>query len=406
MRTNIIAVAAMLALATHAEPPADPVADAVRNAVLKAEHDRLVEAGITDIPVDDLPDALVRSRGLEPGTSISVEQFLDPAFQDALLKHGTALPEREGVFEPSAEMLADPAVLEAIRDRFGPNATVLTDPGVVAAFREAQDRDALQASLAELLGDTFQLADSHDVGLPVDSIPWERLPTAEVLDRLTPEDRRLLKPYRDLLDDHWALSDAMPEMTADQREAATRFLGRMRRGSGEPGLGPEPALAPTPRGSALLATLRQVDSGITVAGEHGAVLPTTRDEFAELVDRRPLVRVPTTYLQDDSDNHVLPGIDQATRIFSKSTFGNGALLLVEQSDADAFHPHDPNLTIADRPGTVTTTQYADGKWSTTVAGFDGRRVHHVTVEAKLEDAERQAFVRFATTLIEEAGLLP
>ncbi|MCY3841621.1 MAG: hypothetical protein OXH09_23750 [Gammaproteobacteria bacterium] len=37
---------------------------------------------------------------------------------------------------------------------------------------------------------------------------------------------------------------------------------------------------------------------------------------------------------------------------------------------------------------------------------DGRRVHHVTVEAKLDEAERQAFVRFATTMIEEAALLP
>lgn len=406
MRTIIISVAALLALATHAEQPADPVADAVRNAVLQAEGTRLREAGITSIPVDDLPDAIVRSLGLQPGTSISVEKFLDPAFQDALLKNRKVLPESEGVYEPSAEILAEPAVLEAIRDRFGPNATVLTDPQVVEAFREAEDRADLQASLEELLGDAFQLADSRDVAKPVDSTPWERLPTAEVLDRLTPEDRRLLKPYRDLLDDHWALSDAMARMHADEREAATRFLGRMRRGSGEPGPGPESVLAPTPRGSELLATLRQVDSGITPAGEHGALLPATRDEFEQLVDLRPLVRVPAAYLQDDSENHVLPGIDQATRLFSKSAFGKEALLLVEQSDAAGFRPHDANLTIAGRPGTVTSTQYADGKWTTTVAGFDGKRVHHITVEAKLDDAERQEFVRFATALIEEAGLLP
>ncbi|MDE0063027.1 MAG: hypothetical protein OXU72_09590 [Gammaproteobacteria bacterium] len=162
-----------------------------------------------------------------------------------------------------------------------------------------------------------------------------------MLERLDPDDQRLLRPYRDLLDDHWALSDAMPEMNADERAAATRFLGKMRRGSGEPGLARETALAPTPRGAALLGTLRQVDAGITPAGEHGALLPATRDEFAEIVDSRPLVRVPATYVQDDSENHVLPGIDQATRLFSKSTFGNGALLLVEQSDADGFSPHDP-----------------------------------------------------------------
>lgn len=405
MRNTMAAVAGLLALGTYAEQAADPVADAVRNAVLHAEGDRLREAGITGIPVDDLPDALIRSLGLEPGTTISVDRFLDPAFQDALVEHGKALPHREAVFEPPAEVLADPDVLEAVRDRFGPNASVLTDPGVAKAFREANDRDALRASLEQLLGGNFQLADPSDVELPVDSIPWERLPTEEVLDRLTPEDRHLLEPYHDLLDDYWALSDAMRAMNADEREAATRFFGTMRVGSGEPGPRPGPVLAPTPRGSALLAMLRQVDSGITPAGEHGASLPITREEFAEIADLEPLVRVPAAYLQDDSENHFLPGIGEATRLFSKSTFGNGALLLVEQSDADGFHPHDPNLTIAGRPGTVNSTQHADGKWTTTVAGFDGRRVHHVTVEAQLEDAEREAFVRFATTLIEEAGLL-
>ena len=227
MRNIIVAVAGLLALGTYAEQAADPVADAVRSAVLQAEGDRLREAGITGIPVDDLPEAFVRSLGLEPGTTISVERFLDPAFQDALVEHGKGLPEREAVFEPSAEVLADPAVLEAVRDRFGPNATVLTDPGVVKAFRETEDRTALRASLKELLGDNFQLADSHDVELPVDSIPWERLPTAEVLDRLTPEDRGLLKPYGDLLDDHWALTDAIPGMNPDERGPATRFLGTM-----------------------------------------------------------------------------------------------------------------------------------------------------------------------------------
>ncbi|MDE0063028.1 MAG: hypothetical protein OXU72_09595 [Gammaproteobacteria bacterium] len=160
MRTIITLMAALVALVTHAAQPADPVADAVRNAVLQAEGDRLREAGVSGIPVDDLPDALVRSLGLEPGSTISVDRFLDPAFQDALLEHGTELPEREGVFEPAPEVLADPAVLEAVRDRFGPNATVISDPGVAEAFRTAENREALRASLEELLGDDFQLADS------------------------------------------------------------------------------------------------------------------------------------------------------------------------------------------------------------------------------------------------------
>ena len=227
MRTIIIAVATLAALAAYAEQAADAIADAVRNAVLQAEGKRLRETGVSAIPVDDLPEALVRSLGLEPGTTISVERFIDPAFQDALLEHGTGLPEREGDFEPPPEVLADPAVLRAVRARFGPNARIVSDPDVVEAFRNAENREALQASLEELLGDNFQLVDSHEVGLPVDSMPWERLPTEEVLERLDPLDQRLLRPYRDLLDDHWALSDAMPRMNPDERAAATRFPARI-----------------------------------------------------------------------------------------------------------------------------------------------------------------------------------
>ena len=69
----------------------------------------------------------------------------------------------------------------------------------------------------------------------------------------------------------------------------------------------------------------------------------------------------------------------------------------------ASRPHsDP--TIAGHPANVAWALFENGAWTTTVAGYDGRRVHHVTVEKKLDGAERDRFVRFASDIIEEAAV--
>ena len=235
-----------------------------------------------------------------------------------------------------------------------------------------------------------------------------------MLARLDPADRDLLATHRDLLDDHWSLMDAMPSMNEDERAAASRFISRMRRTSG-PGTSEydEAAerwrqqgyrdMAGAPRGSALLFAVQQSEK---FEGEDtGIHPPSTYTTLPEFVDAGSLPHVPDEFVMPDSRNHVLPGVDHAVRLYSRSTF-DGALLMVEQTRADAFLPRDPSLTIAGHPGNVSWTLHGKGAWTTTVAGYDGRRVHHITVEAKLEGVERDEFVRFATGIIEAASVMP
>ena len=91
------------------------------------------------------------------------------------------------------------------------------------------------------------------------------------------------------------------------------------------------------------------------------------------------------------------------RLYPRSTF-DGAVLLVEETEADAFFPREPNLTIAGHPATVSWSLFENGVWTTTVAGYDGSRVHHITVEKKLDGAQRERFVRLAASIIEDASM--
>lgn len=420
--TLLLLAAALIAVATIAdEPRDDAVGDALRDAVLEDELRSMREAGVTGVPVDSLPAGMADALGLAPGTTIPIERFLDPAFQDAMLEHGAVetMPETapRGV---SPDVLASPGVLEAIR-REHPNAVVMDDPAVLQAFRDHEDDDdALRAALEEAIGnlpdeqrkaleDGFQLP--GDVGHRPDSMPFERLPTEDVLAKLDPAERDLLYTYRDLLDDHWSLMDAMPSMDKDERAAASKFISRMPQTTVPVFSEYDKAaerwrqqgyrdVADAPRGTVLLAT---VDQAKRLAREDdGTGLPSAYATAPEFVSGT-LPYVPDEYVMPDSKSHVLSGVDHATRLYSKSKFG-GALLMVEQTRADEFFPREPNLTIAGRPGNVLWTLHGNGVWTTTVAGFDGRNVHHVTVETKLEGSERDEFVRFATGIVEAASL--
>ena len=340
------------------------------------------------------------------------------------LEHGAleAMPTGDP-YEATPNVLTSPGVLEAIR-REHPDAVVIDDTAVLRAFRDhADDNEALRAALEaavdnlsdehrEVLAHGFQLP--GDTGHTLNSLPYERLPTEDVLARLDPADRDLLATHRDLLDDHWSLMDAMPSMNEDERAAASRFISRMRRTSG-PGTSEydEAAerwrqqgyrdMAGAPRGSALLFAVQQSEK---FEGEDAGIHPpSTYATLPEFVDAGSLPHVPDEFVMPDSRNHVLPGVDHAVRLYSRSTF-DGALLMVEQTRADAFLPRDPSLTIAGHPGNVSWTLHGKGAWTTTVAGYDGRHVHHITVEAKLEGPEPDEFVRFATGIIEAASVMP
>lgn len=399
-------------------------ADDVRDAILDEELRLLREAGVTEVPTESLPDGVAAALGLEPGSSVSVEILVSPEVQDLML-NATGIEQGETVDFGGTGLKDSEALRTEIEHEFGPGAEIILDDAVIAAFRDHTGdpeglRDSLESAVDGLPDDLrgrlrhgFLLPGEHhvsDAGL----LPYERRPTDEVLDDLDPLDRALLEPHRDVLDDPAALGDVMNTMTDDERRAAVRFRGLSRKQQRPIVSEYDEAedqwrrqnfreFAGPPRGSAMLAELEQAERRLSSA-------PNLRHE-ARSVDIDPegiasgLARVPTGHAAPESRNFVMTGPDHAVRLYSKSMF-NDALLLVEQIDADAFHPRDPNLMIAGRPANVAIARHGDGSWTTTVAGFDGKRVHHVTVETRLDGDEREAFVRFATEVIENASLLP
>lgn len=131
--------------------------------------------------------------GLSIDAQISVERFFDPAFQEAMVKHGIAEAVPAERYEPSAEVLASPGVLAAIREAFGPRADIIATPEVLRTLNDhpgdhEELRDAVERSIGELppmmreeLASGFQLpGEARHPG----SVPFERLPTDEVLAKL------------------------------------------------------------------------------------------------------------------------------------------------------------------------------------------------------------------------------
>ena len=184
------------------------VADAVRDAALDAHLREMREAGVTHFPADALPAAVREALGLRAGERIPVERFFDPAFQDAMVKHGITEAVPLESYEPSAAVLADPGVRAAIRGAFGPGAEIIATPEVLRALNDHPGdseklRDAVERSIDELpptmreeLASGFQLpGEARHAG----SAPLERLPTEEVLAKLDRGSRDALAPFRDLL---------------------------------------------------------------------------------------------------------------------------------------------------------------------------------------------------------------
>ena len=391
------------------------IVDAVRDAILHRQLLKMRESGVAHVPADALPATVREALGLRDGELVPVERFYDPAFQEAMAQHGIAEAFPPEVYEPSVEVLADPDVLAAVRAAFGPRTEIVATPEVMRALndhpsdhaklREAVERsiDDLPRDLREELTRGFRV---HGEGPqhPPGSLPFERLPTSEVLAKLDEGSRAALAPHRDLLDDHWALMDAMPSMSERDRAAASKFISRMRKPTPPPadsdyakavrrwreqGYRDAPG---APRGTALLASIEagMLSAREAAAGDEPPTAPARFDGSEEWDDS--LAPVPDALIAAGSRTHVLveetgrATTTGAVRLFTRSVFDD-ALLLVQESDADAFYPRDPNLTIAGHPANVAWALFENGAWTTTVAGYDGRRVHHVTVEKKLDGAE-------------------
>ena len=169
-------------------------------------------------------------------------------------------------------------------------------------------------------------------------------------------------------------------MTKREREAATKFLALMRKPSPPPrdsdyakaterwleqGYRDAPGAS---RGTVLPAAIVQAEGS---AREHAVGnAPTAPVQFDEPRNGEFAAPVPDDLIAPGSKRHVLTKGGGIVRLYSRSTFDD-AVLLIEETKADAFYPRDPNLTIAGHPATVSWSLFENGDWTTTVAATTG-----------------------------------
>ena len=142
----------------------------------------------------------------------------------------------------------------------------------------------------------------------------------------------------------------MPTMTKRERRAATKFLARMRKPAPPPVDTPYAKAterwrkqgyrdAPgAPRGTALLATIEQTKRSAREDGVPGNA--PTQAQFDEHMGGEFMAPVPDELIAPGSRAHVLAEAGGVVRLYSRSAFDD-AVLLVEETEADAFFPREP-----------------------------------------------------------------
>ena len=400
--------------------------------------------GWPDIPVSVLPEKVREELGLVDG-AIPPEVFYGARMEEALTKHLGPVAwanDMETVIDlshPSITERERENIRQAVKEELGPNAVVVTSPEILRAFEEhagdeAALRKAIAAAIPSLPADMQQSLQAgfhiqmEDVDLPLrksgEDLTPERLPTEQVLERISAESRAALADHRDLLDDHWALISALPSLPEETKRAAHEFLGRMQEHA-PPAL-PADMLREierakergyfekrgAPAATQLLAAIEQRELWASdMAARRTAQSASEGDGYSArreqpfyralddyLATHPHLPIVPAAHVETGARNYVVPGPQGSSQIYSRSAFG--PRLHVQESNAANFIPHIPNLTIAGHDGTVTWEKHDTGAWTTTVSGFNGRKVFHVSVETKLDGHMRDQFVEMARSIIE------
>lgn len=268
---------------------------------------------------------------------------------------------------------------------------------------EADDDDRLRQALSDMAGGVeVRLPSDDDLRQHDEEAiyePRERYPTDEILARMRPERVEALADYRHLLDDDWALIDALDKMDSRTRAAAREFLGKSR--PPEPIEAIEAMIPPELKEQIRLAQERgwyEVDSPARGQSLLREAARLDASDGAARLARSSLSDydeyVPGTAASYSFD---MPGGGRL-EVVADTVFGG--VLYAEKSEAGHVYPNDPNLHILGHDASVTTSKYADGVWATTVTAFDGSYRYRITLEKKLEGENRDKFVRMATAMIE------
>ena len=267
---------------------------------------------------------------------------------------------------------------------------------------ESDDADLLNEVLSDIAGVPVRLPTEeeqrlHDEGAIY--VPRVRATTDEVLASMKPERAEALDDYRHLLDDEFELIASLDKIKDGlARSAAREFLTKLtpdpdplefeemfppemedqirhaRERARERGWYEQTT---PPRGQSLLREAERLGSGVQSSLSAYAEIPATAESYSF---------------------DMLPGNIMRIDVVSDTKFG-GVLYAVTSEIAD-IHFDDPNLLIMGHDGAVTTYKYSDGTWATAVTAFDGWHKYEVVLEQKLEDEQRDEFVRMATAMIE------
>ena len=301
------------------------------------------------------------------------------------------------------ELGSKEAVLKRIAEHQGGEAVALPPGSDAERLLEAlgSGDDRLQEVLSDIAGQEVTLPTAeqrrqHDAGAVYE--PLETRSPAEVLALMRPEHVQALAEHRHMLDDRWKLIDSLNHLEGLEHSAVREFLSKSESSppsSIRPELSEETRQAKergwyewdTPAtGSSVL---REVERSTAAGDKHFAEssLLSASGAYAEYIPAAA-----ASYSVERG------GYGSRLDVVSDTTFGG--VLYAKKEQIDHVAMHDPNLHVF--PGydaQVSTAKHAEGVWVTTVSAFDGWYLYEVGIEKKLEDEERDEFVRMAVAMI-------
>ena len=315
-----------------------------------------------------------------------------------------AMAQDEIVMEIDELGSTEEELLQKLREHLGDgdNAGVVITPEIkrVLEANKTGDREVLRSVVADIVGEERVWLPGDEEQLPRHEHhkEFERFSTDEILARMKPAHVDALADHRHLLDNEQDLFMVLEDLEGVEHDAAMEFIAKMEK--------------PEPIESIMNDRVREELRESKARGWYDIPGPAMGSHLlreVELLGTDGSDRLRRTSLEIGSlDEHI--GIENSEsfsfdfhgyermEVYPVTRFD--AVLYVEKIAADAYQPHDPNLSILGHDGSVTTGRHSDGMWVTTVSAFDGRYLYQIVLEKKLEGEEREEFVRMATDMIE------
>lgn len=268
---------------------------------------------------------------------------------------------------------------------------------------ESGDDGLLNEALSDIAGVPVRLPTEEEQRLHDEGASYAprrvRATTDEVLASMRPERAAALADYRHLLDDELELIASLDNIKGGlARSAAREFLAKV-----FPEPGPREIEETFP--PEMKEQIRHARERARERGWYDPPTPPRGQSLLREAERLGGVQsslsaypeIPATAASYSFD---MPPDSRIRRLDVVSDTKFGGVLYAETSEIADIHFPDPNLHIMGHDGWVRTHKYPDGTWATALTAFDGWYKYEVVLEQKLEDEQRDEFVRMATAMIE------